>query len=240
MEQSKAIDQHNMDYGACIKLAKEGKLEEIEEKYPAIYLRYINVLRSLVKVEMAYVGVRGVFICGPPGIGKTRAIRSAFPTLYEKMLNKWWDGYYDEEVVFMDELERDHIKFMSCNLKRWLDGYSFRAEYKGGSRMIQPKMFIIASNYTLEELFTDDTLRTAIRRRLKISLDLFEEPLTWLQIKDKLLSEGDNPAQTTDGTGRTVLPARSVPDPNSQESNIQPCCFEVKPNHKNYCVCADD
>lgn len=39
--------------------------------------------------------LRGVWIYGEPGAGKTRHVHESHPIeqLYIKMANKWWDGY---------------------------------------------------------------------------------------------------------------------------------------------------
>lgn len=46
---------------------------------------------------------------GPPGIGKTHCVMDSFikhgGTVYEKSQNKWFDGYSNERVILLDDLD---------------------------------------------------------------------------------------------------------------------------------------
>ena len=58
---------------------------------------------------------------------------------------------------------------MGSFLKRYADHYPFRAEHKGGSRLIRPKNIIVTSNYEMTEIWpADPALVAALTRRYKI------------------------------------------------------------------------
>lgn len=68
------------------------------EKIPAdIYIKHypnlmkINAAHSVVQDQDT---VRGIWIWGPPGTGKTTFARTEYSdSVYIKAQNKWWDGY---------------------------------------------------------------------------------------------------------------------------------------------------
>lgn len=154
-------------------LAKEGKFDEI----PAdIYVRYIGNLHRIHRENMAPVeslsSTCGVWLFGPTGSGKSRGAREAYPLIYPKPLNKWWDGYNSQEEVLIDDVDYGQVSWIGNFLKIWCDHYPFIAEKKGGSVLIRPKKVIVTSQYRIEDLFIDGEMKSALLRRFNV----FESP----------------------------------------------------------------
>jgi len=116
----------------------------------------------------------GVWLWGEAGTGKSREARSTFPLNYPKALNQWWDMYTDEKVVILEDVSPYHVKF-GDSLKIWSDEYKFVADFKGKSRLIRPKLFIVTSQYKIEDIWRDDETRAALNRRFKVRNKLNRE-----------------------------------------------------------------
>ncbi|AWW06123.1 MAG: helicase [Cressdnaviricota sp.] len=149
--------------------AKEGKFEDIPSE---MYIRYQNSFKRMriedldKAVDLPTREKYGLWIWGPPGVGKSHKARNDYQDLYLKDMNKWWDGYQGEKNVLIDEIcPTDH--FMGAYIKKWADKWTFSAEYKGGRKVIRPELIIITSNYSVDEVFHGKDLE-AIKRRFTI------------------------------------------------------------------------
>jgi len=70
---------------------------------------------------------------------------------YDKLLNKWWEDYEDEEFVLVDDIGPDCIG--AQHIKRWTDKKQFRGERKYSSVFIRPKRIAFTSNYHPKEIW---------------------------------------------------------------------------------------
>lgn len=107
---------------------------------------------------------------GPAGSGKTRSAIALSPpeNTYLKMINKWWDGYEGQAYVIIDDLAvKDD--YMGHFLKIWCDVNPFRAETKGGSKLIRPEFITVTSNWHPHEIWTDEKVREPIDRRFGVT-----------------------------------------------------------------------
>lgn len=85
---------------------------------------------------------------GPPGTGKSsRALAEGGPDAFwlakPAGQTAWWDGYYGQEVVVIDEFYGWIARDLMCRL---CDRYPTQVETKGGSQPFLAKKIIITSN----------------------------------------------------------------------------------------------
>ena len=165
---AKAFNRANKtDWELAKKNAKEGKIDDV----PAdVYIKYYNTLKNIAKDNMAKTvdldDVCGTWYYGPPGVGKSHKARQDFPDAYMKMQNKWWCGYQSEDNVIIDDFDS---KQLGHHLKIWADKYGFIGETKGYAINIRPKKIVVTSNYSIDEIFTEDPiLAAAIKRRFNV------------------------------------------------------------------------
>lgn len=113
---------------------------------------------SLYKLSTSEYSVmnklNNVWYYGASGCGKTSTVIREEISLYDKSINKWWDGYQDEDAVLIDDVDPNH-KFLGHHLKRWADHYPFNAEIKGGTVRIRPMRIYVTSQYHPNQIWED-------------------------------------------------------------------------------------
>lgn len=162
-EQGKRNDLKN----ACELVKKDGA-QAVAELMPELYVKYHRGLKELelaIQPKYDHVSVRGIWIFGSPGTGKSHAARHFDPNAYIKAQNKWWDGYNGQQCVILEDLDTD---VLGHYLKIWADKWSCTGETKGGTVNLRYKLFVVTSNYAPWDLFKDDVMCEAISRRFKV------------------------------------------------------------------------
>ena len=114
--------------------------EHVRDKRPELLMDYDRVRKGYIShkldIEPAIkvAGTRGIWISGAPGIGKTHCILDKYgDSVYEKSQNKWWDGYCNERIVLLDDLDTMGGNTLGHYIKRWADKWQCKAEQKGST-----------------------------------------------------------------------------------------------------------
>lgn len=222
IRRDKVSKKSKQTFKEAVELAKQGKFDQIEaEKMIKYDMKFKKIYAESKEVENLYLNNRFgdffkeffIFMHGPTGTGKSFRIDDIIYTLqswwkdycndnkmnyhplrtFKKNLSKWWDGYLGEEIVIIEELQPNWCSISGGKLKVWLDQYVFSGEVKGGTiEKMRPKWFIMTSNYTLEQLFTDqegkvitEDLHPIQRRVYSITVNNKNDNIYWPNL-DKL------------------------------------------------------
>ena len=148
--------------------AAAGRLDEIPDN---IRVTHYNKLKAIAKDHMKVEGeaddCKGVWIYGPSGAGKSRYARDHYAPLYQKLCNKWFDGYQQEENILIEDIDPKVGEHLAYHIKLWADRYHAPGETKGGMVALKHQKLIITSQYLPEEIWADEATREAINRRFK-------------------------------------------------------------------------
>lgn len=148
--------------------AARGEFEEIDDELYIKYLHHFKAIYAEQQTNPAHLETMDhLWIYGETGTGKSHVVHHTYPDRYIKNINKWWDGYTDQQVVHIDELDPTHTSFMTSFLKKWSDKWPFNAEVKGSSRVIRPPKIIVTSNYSIDEMNFPPADAPAIKRRFR-------------------------------------------------------------------------
>jgi len=161
------------------KAAREGRFDDIPED---IYIKHLGNLKKIRAEVQAQLPIEDgdlphQWIWGSAGTGKTSRAFKENPGAYLKGVNQWWDGYVDQETVIVDDMDPFHKK-LAREFKIWADRYPFPAEVKGGAIVIRPKKLVVTSNYTINEIWDDETTQKAMHRRFTEIYVPSNEPIT--------------------------------------------------------------
>jgi len=157
-------------WAKILRKAEEGDWEWIKMEYPRVWINTYSKLQSLRQPQLGVIDgdITNEWWYGNTGTGKSRLAWEKYGAIcYQKMLNKWWDGYDAEKVVIIEEWSPKNEVTASA-LKIWADRYPFAAQIKGGVlQKIRPQKIIVISNYRLSDCFPDQRDREPVARRFK-------------------------------------------------------------------------
>lgn len=119
-----------------------------------------------------------VWLSGKTGIGKTRSAIDIAKSCYGandiwisgKNL-QWWQGYYGQECIIIDEFRGDYCEFH--NILRYLDRYPVMVEIKGSSVALKASCIIITSAKKAKDAYFNRTNEEIgqLTRRINIEVD---------------------------------------------------------------------
>jgi len=115
-----------------------------------------NMLRNSLSIcrPISRPSINVRWIHGEPGVGKSRFAHAELQDAFIKdPRTKWWNGYMLEENVIIDDFAPNGIDIN--HLLRWFDRYKCTVETKGGMVPLHATTFIVTSNFSIEECFTD-------------------------------------------------------------------------------------
>ena len=152
------------------------RMRELERQHPQMILQIAKLMKHR-RPRMNQT--KAHYIYGPPGVGKSttvmRVLRSAANlgvSFYMKMggLSKFWDGYDNDPICFIDDPDLFNIKQDMAEVvafKNCISYGPFQVEIKFGSMQFDSKLVIISCN-TQPEIFCASAGPTAeaISRRI--------------------------------------------------------------------------
>jgi len=198
--------------------AETGNWDFLKHEYPRVW---VTMSEKLISKRVPNTTVQDGEITnewwfGSTGTGKSRLAWEKYGTIcYQKMLNKWWDGYDSQDVVVIEEWSPKNEVTASA-LKIWADRYPFTAQIKGGVlQKIRPRKIIVISNYRLRDCFPDTRDADPIARRfreLEFPHDIDEATSLADQFIVDVTPVGEPPDVTMASQGDVIEDVDDIPD----------------------------
>lgn len=150
--QSKA-DQLN----PVIEMVKTGtNIHGIANEYPSIFIRNSTGIEKLIHhfTKPRDHQTIGYWLWGETGQGKSRWARTNFPEAYYKdPETDWWDGYYGQETVIIDDY-RPSKSLSFAKILRLVDRYPLQVQVKCAFAQFVSKRIIFTSPMSLLDTFS--------------------------------------------------------------------------------------
>ena len=136
-----------VDWEQVKEKAKEGKFSELPaDIFVKHYGNLCRIRKDNLVVDGALEDVKGVWLHGAAGNGKSQLARERYPESYKKLANKWWDGYNGQKFVLLEDLDVNH-DMLGYHIKLWADKYHCLGETKGGMVALCHEKLVVTSQY---------------------------------------------------------------------------------------------
>lgn len=113
----------------------------------------------------------GVWIVGPAGAGKSNLARQMAREHFgctkpyiKTCKDYWWTGYKFQDTIILDDLDPT-CNTLTHEFKTWIDRYACNVRIHHGMLNINPKNFVITSQYEIDQVFEDPEVAAAMARR---------------------------------------------------------------------------
>jgi len=144
------------DLAEVAEYIKTHTMKEVAETYPGVYIQYnrgLTSYRNVIKFTERQVGdehkTKLVVYWGVHGSGKSHLAKTLYPNHYALMRPRtkdggcWWDGYEQQDYVFIDEFFGWMPPDLLCRL---VDDGKAQVETKFGTIPFNSKTIVITSN----------------------------------------------------------------------------------------------